>query len=305
MDILKKLWVEKYNPKEIKHVLGNEQLISKIKKFLEEGDIPNLMFYGESGTGKTCISKILYNTLDCEYLRINGSDENGVDMVRMKIGTFVSSTSFKKIRLVVIDEFDYFSPSAQAILRNMIESSYKNARFVVTLNYPERIIPALHSRFQVEEVKPINIEKIEKRMIGILNAEKVEFEEQDVKDIVKNCYPDMRKMIQTLQQYSIDGVLQINSSSVISDSYKSSLINMLKKNEKFEKIREMVINSSTIDYVMVYKILFNSIDEYCKNKDNKSDMLLDIAEHLYRDASIVDKEINLSACILKLLKNNK
>ena len=302
--MLEKLWVEKYEPKQVKHVLGNEELLIKIQKYIDDGDIPNIMFHGSSGTGKGTLTKILCNNLDCEVMKINGSDDNGVDFVRDKIGNFVSSVSFKKIKIVVIDEFDYFTANAQAVLRNMIESSYKNARFIVTLNYPNRIIDALHSRFQKWEVKPLDTELIDRRMFGILNKENVKFEEQDVKDIVRNCYPDVRKTIQTIQQYSINGELKINSGDVMNDSYKSKLIKMLKKNEKFEVIRSLIVNSSNIEYGVVYKMLFDNIDEYCDN-NNKSDILLDIAEHMYRDRDVVDKEINLSACIIKILKNNK
>lgn len=303
--MLDKLWVEKYEPKQIKHVLGNEELLSKVQEYIDKGDIPNLMFWGSSGTGKGTITKIICSNLDCEYMRINGSDENGVDMVRDKIGTFVSSVSFKKFRIVVIDEFDFISVNAQAVLRNMIESSYKNARFIVTLNYPNRIIEPLHSRFQEWEVKPIDTSLIEKRMFGILKKEEIKFEDDDVVEIVKSCYPDVRKTIQTIQQYSIDGELKISSANMLNDEYKLQLVKMIKDDTKFETIRQLVINSSNIDYVSVYKMLFDCVDDYCNNKDNKSDILLDIAEHLYRDVDVVDKEINLSACIIKILKHNK
>lgn len=302
--MIEKLWVEKYEPKQIKHVLGNKELLSKIQKYIDDGDIPNLMFWGSSGTGKGTITKILINNLDCEVMKINGSDDNGVDMVRERIGTFVSSVSFKKFRIVVIDEFDYFTQNAQAVLRNMIESAYSNARFIVTLNYPNKIIEPLHSRFQAWEVKPIKSDSIRKRMCGILEREKIEYDEQDVVNIIKTCYPDVRKTIQMIQQFSIDGKLIVGERELINDDYKLKLIKMLKERENFDKIREFIINNSTIDYTVIYKMLFDSVDEYCDN-DNKSDILLDIAEHLYRDKDVVDKEINLSACIIKIQKHNK
>lgn len=302
--MLDKIWIEKFRPREIKHLVGNENLKKSLQTFLDKGEIPNIMLFGPPGTGKTTIGKILVNTLDCEYLFINGSDENNVDMVRNKIGTYGSSVSFAKFRIIFIDEFDFLSTSSQAVLRNMIESFYDNTRFIVTCNYPKKIIDALHSRFQAYEVKPPNIDDIEIRMKKILDKEKIEYEEKDVNDLVKNCYPDIRKTINSLQRFCIDDKLNVEQSQILSDAYKSEIISMIKKNESFEAIRQLIINSSTLEYSLMFKMLFDCIDDYCNVKEKKSTMLLDIAEHLYRDSFVLDKEINLSACILKLLKNN-
>lgn len=199
---------------------------------------------------------------------------------------------------------DYLGQNAQAILRNMIEEFYDNTRFIFTCNYPQKIMEALQSRMQSYEVRPPNIEDIETRMKKILEKEEIKFKEQDLKDLVKNCFPDIRKTINTLQRFSIDGELKVEKNEILGDAYKSEIINMIKKNKPFEEIRTVIINSSNVDYTLMFRMLFDSVDEYCNVKDKKSNMLLDIAEHLYRDTTIVDKEINLSACVLKILKHN-
>jgi len=300
--MLEKIWVEKYRPKKIKAVVGNEQLKKTFEKYIEKDEIPNLMLYGPPGTGKTTISKILIKTLNCEYLYINGSDENGIDVIRNKIGTFVSSVTFdKKFKIVFIDESDYISLNAQSVLRNLIESSSDTARFIFTCNYPEKLMEPLRSRFQMFEVKPPDIEMLEERAKLILGKEEIQFNDKDVKTIVKNSYPDIRKLIQSLQQNSLDGKLELGVGGIVSDTYKSELIDMLKKKSSFENIRQLLVNVNAIEFTTLYKLLFESVDEYAKK--NKVQILLDISEHMYRDSFCVDKEINLSACILKILKS--
>lgn len=300
--MLEKIWVEKYRPKKIKAVVGNEQLKKTFEKYLEKGEIPNVLLYGPPGTGKTTISKILIKTLDCEYLFLNGSDENGIDVIRNKIGTFVSSVTFdKKFKIVFIDESDYISLNAQSVLRNLIESSSDTARFIFTCNYPEKLMEPLRSRFQMFEVKPPELESLEDRAKLILDKEEVKYNDKDIKTIVKNCYPDIRKLIQTLQQNNLDGELSLKVGGIVSDTYKSELIDMLKKKDSFEHIRGLLVNVNAIEFTTLYKLLFESVDEY--SKKNKVQILLDISEHMYRDSFVVDKEINLSACILKILKS--
>jgi DNA polymerase III delta prime subunit len=164
------------------------------------------------------------------------------------------------------------------------------------------MMDALHSRCQGFEIKPPEREGLEKRAKAILKKEGIEFEEEDVNDIVRNCYPDIRKMINTLQQFSKDGKLKIESGAIVSDAYKTDLINALKEKKSFTDIRQIVINANSMEYDTIYRLLFDSVKEYCEVKSNIGQIMLDISEHLYRDAFVVDKEINLSACILKVLK---
>lgn len=196
---------------------------------------------------------------------------------------------------------DYVSLNAQSVLRNLIESSSDTARFIFTCNYPEKLMEPLRSRFQMFEVKPPELESLEDRAKLILDKEEVKYNDKDIKTIVKNCYPDIRKLIQTLQQNNLDGELSLKVGGIVSDTYKSELIDMLKKKDSFEHIRGLLVNVNAIEFTTLYKLLFESVDEYAKK--NKVQILLDISEHMYRDSFVVDKEINLSACILKILKS--
>ena len=304
---MEQIWVEKYRPKKIKHLIGNKNLKDRLELYIEKGEIPNLLLYGPAGTGKSTIAKILLKELNCEYLFIDGSKDNSVEIVRNKVGTFISSVSFSDLNIVFYEESDKLSIASQSVLRDMTESFTEHSRFIFTCNFPNNFIEPLLSRFSggTFEIKPPELGGIEKRAKGILEKEGIEYEEQDVKDLVKVCYPDIRKTIHTLQKFSITGKLVMEKSEILSDSYKSELISLIKKNKPFNDIRQLIINSSYIDYNLAFKMIFDSVDEYCNNEDNKSKMLLDISEHLYRDAFVLDKEINLSACILKILKNNK
>lgn len=310
--MLDKLWVEKYRPKKVKGIVGNEQLKSIFEEYIEKQEIPNIMLYGSPGTGKTTIAKILIKNIDCEYLYINGSDDNGIDVMRNKIGTFGSSVSFKKFKIVLIDEADFITLSSQSVLRNIIETFYDNTRFIFTCNYPNKIIDALHSRFQSFEIKPPSTEGLENRAKLILDKESIKYSEQDISDIVKNCYPDVRKLINMLQQYSKEGEFKIQKGSVIGDTYKSDLLKAIKNNKPFEEIRQIIVNASSLDYNILYQLLFEDIDKYISKKgtekeieDREGEIRISIAEYMYRDSFVVNKEINLSACINKILKLNK
>ena len=304
---MEKIWVEKYRPKKIKHLIGNKNLKERLEKYIEKGEIPNLLLYGSAGTGKSTIAKILVKELNCEYLFIDGSKDNSVEVVRSKVGTFVTSVSFSDLNIVFYEESDKLSIASQSVLRDMTESYTDHSRFIFTCNYPNKFIEPLLSRFAggTFEIKPPSLDEIEKRAEGILKKENVEYNKEDVKELVRICYPDIRKTIHSLQKFSINGKLNIEKSEILSDSYKSELINLIKKNKPFTEVRQLIINSSNIDYNLAYKMLFDSVDEYCNNDDNKDDMLMDIDEHSYRSEFRTDKEMCLSACILKILKNNR
>lgn len=297
---MENIWVEKYRPKKFKGIVGNEHLKKTLEKFEEKGEIPNLLLYGPPGTGKTTIAKIIGNTFDCEKLNINGSDENGIDVIRNKIGTFAASVGFQKFKLVFIDEADYISQNAQAALRNLIESNSESTRFIFTCNYPDKLIDPLISRFQTIEIRPNDPEEMFKRACLILQKEEIEYSDEDVKSIVNLSKPDMRRMIQLLQQNSITGKLELGSGGVMNDSYILEIIELLKNKQSFETIRKVLTNVPVLNYILLYKTLFDSVEAFCKKGADQ--VRLDIAEYLYRDAFVVDKEINLSALIIKILK---
>lgn len=299
---MERLWVEKYRPKKIKGIVGNEVLKTKFQKFIDDGEIPNILLYGSAGTGKTTISKILLKSLDCEYLYVDGSNDTGVNVMREKIGTFCGSVGFASLKIVFIDEADYLSLASQACLRRLIEDSSDTTRFIFACNYPEKFIDAVLSRFQMFEVKPPKIEDLIERAYLILRKENItEYNDDDVQDLVKNCYPDLRKMIHTLQMNCIGSKLDLSVGGVFSETYKSELIKMLKNKCSFESIRQFVNDQSGIDYEIMYKILYDSIDEYVTNSSKRLQIRLYIGDYLYRHSIILDKEINFMCLIDKIL----
>ena len=140
------LWVEKYRPRKLADYVGNEHLKSKVEGYLENDDVPHLLFYGKAGTGKTTLAKLIANSIECDYIIINASDENNVETVRTKVKNFASTIGFKKMKLIILDEFDYMTPNAQAILRNLMETFSKHCRFILTCNYVEKVIDPIQSR---------------------------------------------------------------------------------------------------------------------------------------------------------------
>ena len=148
------LWVEKYRPKKLEDYVGNEHLKSKVQVYLENDDVPHLLFYGKAGTGKTTLAKLIANSIECDYIIINASDENNVETVRTKVKNFASTIGFKKMKLIILDEFDYMTPNAQAILRNLMETFSKHCRFILTCNYVEKVIDPIQSRCQTFQIIP-------------------------------------------------------------------------------------------------------------------------------------------------------
>lgn len=229
-----KLWVAKYAPNDLSETIMTDEIKNKMDDFVATKDIPNLGFFGPAGTGKTTTGKVLLNQLmvdNSDVMFINASDVNSVDAVRNVIKPFAMSMSINgdlPIRFVFLDEADHLSPQAQAALRNLIEASYNSARFILTANYPKKIIPALHSRLQTFTLQKPDINAIAERCVAILDAEDVEIEsEDDLIDLIKNNSTDIRKLIQLLQQNTVvDGdskvlrvAIKANEGSPVFDEY--------------------------------------------------------------------------------------
>jgi DNA polymerase III delta prime subunit len=189
------LWVEKYRPNKLEDYVGNEHLKAKVEGYLESGDVPHLLLYGKAGTGKTTLAKLIVNSIDCDYIIINASDENNVDTVRNKVKNFASSMGFKPFKIIIMDEFDYMTPNAQAILRNLMETFSKHCRFILTCNYVEKVIEPIQSRCQSFQIVPPTKKDVAIQMSKILKAENIEFDVKDLVPIIDSAYPDIRKFI--------------------------------------------------------------------------------------------------------------
>jgi len=297
------LWTEKYRPDSLEGYIGNEYILEKIKIYIENNDVPHLLLHGAAGTGKTTLAKIIVGGIDCDYMYINASDERGIDTLRDKIRGFAASVGFKTWKIVILDESDYLTRDAQAALRNLMETFSKSTRFILTCNYPEKIIPPIQSRCQLFEIIPPSKKEVAKRLNDILMGEGIQFQMQDLAPIVNSGYPDIRRVINSAQRQVIDGKLVIDKQSTIELTYAEKIIDTLKSGSdtktKFNTIRQILADSRVRDYTKLYSMLYERVDEYAGNKVGVT--ILNIAEAQYKDSLVVDKEINVMAMFVNIL----
>ena len=292
------LWTEKYRPTTLDNYIGNEHLKDTISKYLEENDMNNMILYGPAGCGKTTLAKLLIKNLDCEYIYINSSDERGIETIRDKVSGFASTMSFKPLKVVILDEADFLTIQAQASLRNVIETFSKSTRFILTCNYIERIIDPLQSRCQVLKIVPPNKADIARHLCKILTTEEVNYDTDSVVTIVKKYYPDVRKMLNVCQMSSKKGELNVDPQTLVSSNYIDQIIELLPNNKSFKQIRQVIADSNVEDFEALYKALYERVDEYTIRD---AEAIIIIEEYLYHSNFRIDKEINVVACIAKLL----
>ena len=297
------LWVERYRPDTLEGYVGNEHIIEKVKIYIENEDVPHLLLYGQAGTGKTTLAKIITNQIDCDVMYINASDENSVDAVRDKIRGFASSMGFRKWKVIILDESDYLTPNAQAALRNLMETFSKSTRFILTCNYVEKIIDPIQSRCQTFAITPPSKKEVALRLKTILDTEGVNYEMSDLAILVNSGYPDIRRVLNAAQRQVVGGELKIDKTSTIQANYMDDVLGVLKSNgnvkDLFTKLRQIINDSKVKDFTPFYRFLYDNIDDYASGKVGNT--ILKIAEYQYKDASVVDKEINIMAMLLELL----
>jgi DNA polymerase III delta prime subunit len=297
------LWTEHYRPRVLKDYVGNEHLKTKVADYLESGDVPHLLFYGKAGTGKTTLAKLIVNSIDCDHIIINASDENNVDTVRTKVKGFASTIGFRNSKIVILDEFDYMTPNAQAILRNLMETFSKHCRFILTCNYVEKVIDPIQSRCQTFQIVPPTKKDVAVQISQILGKENIKFELKDLVPIIDASYPDSRKIIKTCQLNSSKGELKVDVSNILSSDIKIKVVDLLKGNDdkrnKYMKIRQAVADSRIQDFSELYGYLYEKIDEYAG--DNTSNVILTLSEGQYKDSMVIDKEITFMATIIQIV----
>ena len=297
-----KIWVEKYRPTKLDDLILDEGSLRVVSQFKDE--IPNLLFVGSPGTGKTTLARIIVNDiLGCNYLYINASDESGIDTIRHNITNFAQTKSFDGgVKVVVLDEADGLTSQAQAALRNTMETYAKYCRFILTANYKHKIIPALQSRCQSLDLKP-EIKQAAKRCFNILQQENVTISDEQKKkfgQLVKRTFPDLRKTINELQKSVVDGELLIDSNGSDSELL-NSVFEGIKKDSL--KVRKYLIENEDRfqgDYDTLLANLLDYLYEQPIDEFKKKQMITIIADHLYKSSFIVDKEINAFACIVAL-----
>jgi replication factor C small subunit len=297
------IWAEKYRPVSLDNYIGNETLKTTIGSYIQQNNIPIILFHGPAGTGKTTLAKLLANNIQCDSLYINASNENGIDAVRSKILDFASNIGFSELKVVILDEADYLTHSSQAALRNIMETYALTTRFILTCNYVEKISNPLISRCQCFEISAMDKKSIAIKLIDILNTEKVTFTIDDVGYIVNTYYPDIRKMINYSQQHVFDSVLKISEVTTAA-TINSIIIDALSSKENTitaaTKIRQAVADNQIRQFEELYGLLFEKVSEYAPTKQEQA--IIIIAEYLYQSALVVNREITFTACIVKLLQ---
>jgi len=306
------LWSEKYRPKTIDELVVSENDKKIINNFISKDEIPNLLFYGNAGTGKTSTGKILISSLDAEDLFLNCA-EVGIDDVRSTITTFSKTKSFNgKKKIVFLDEIDSASPAAQRGLRNTMEENSAYCRYILTSNYIHNVIVPLQSRCQTIQLTP-PIELIVKRIKYILNNQNIKMENDSINKLIfliKKYFPDIRKTINEIQKYCINGVLSIPDLSNV-DSFVKKIIN-LTINDKMFDLRKIIIQNEHDFKGDYYVLMKNIFDQICDikmqeiNEMNKKLILMEIGEYMYRSSFVADQEINFYCLLLninKIIKN--
>ena len=293
---------ERYRPSTLDGYVGNEQLKTTIAKYLEVNDIQNYLFHGQAGTGKTTLAKIVINNLDCESLYINASDERGIETIRDKVVGFASVASFKPLKVVILDEADFLTIQAQASLRNVIETYSKSTRFILTCNFIERIIDPLQSRCQTFKIQAPTKSDVAKHLVNILETEKTNFDLEQIKSLVNQYYPDMRKMLNTIQTSTVDNTLSLDKSTLTSTSYMSDVLKELTLDKpNYTTIRQTIADAEVSDFDGLYRYLFDNSDQYLPNKQGTVAMIIN--EHQYQSNFRIDKEINTMSLIQNLINN--
>jgi len=296
------LLTEIYRPKDLSTYVGNATLKSSIAKQIEANDIQNYLFYGPPGSGKTTLAKIIIENLDCDYLYINSSDERGIETIRDKVMSFASVASFKPLKIVVLDEADFLTLQAQASLRNIIETFSRTTRFILTCNFIERIIDPLQSRCQVFKVVPPTKKEVAIHIADICVKENISYEISNIGKIVNKFYPDLRKMLNTVQSSNVNGKLVLDDSLLISSNYLNSILEELKKSKpKFNTIRQIIVDSNLDDFEELFRFLFDEAGQYLPEQEGTVAAIIN--EHQYKANFRIDKEINILSLIYNLINN--
>ena len=275
----------------------------KFQEFIDNQDIPHLLFAGKPGAGKTTLAKILVKSINCDYLYLNASDENGIDMIREKVKGFASSATFNPIKIVILDEADFLTQPAQAALRNIIEEYSINTRFILTCNYIERLIEPIQSRCEINILKPPSKGDVARHVCNnILDVEGITYDIKDVAMLVKEYYPDIRSIIKYLQAGSKDNKYEWISLNI---DWLSKVIETLKArdNKAWYTIRQIVADAQIDDFQVAYRYMFDNLEKYSYGHDAEISIILD--DFIWRSSVVPDKEINAMACFAKILEINK
>jgi len=303
------LWVEKYRPKTVSDTILPESLKQTFQKIVVSKELPNMLFTGTAGLGKTTVARALCNELGCDYILINGSEEGNIDTLRTKIKQFASSVSLQGgYKVVILDEADYLNPqSTQPALRGFIEEFSKNCRFILTCNFKNRIIEPLHSRCGVYEFNTSKKDMVQlcqsfmEKCQTILTDEQIEYEDKPVADLIMKFAPDWRRVLNELQRYSVNGKIDTGIVNNLQDKNYDDLFDHL-KNKDFKKMRSWVVNNIDTDASAIFRAIYDRMVDKVAAQSIPQLVLL-LADYQYKNAFVADHELNVVACLTEVMSD--
>ena len=301
------LWCEKYRPQLVSDTILPQSLKTVFQLIVDNGEIPNMMFSGTAGVGKTTVAKAICNELDVDYIIINGSEDGNIDTLRGKIKQFASTVSFTDSKKVVIlDEADYLNPqSTQPALRGFIEEFSDNCRFILTCNFKNRIIEPLHSRCSVydftipKDEKPAMAAGIFTRLKHVLSNENIEHDDKTLAKLVQKYFPDFRRLLNECQRYSMSGSIDSGILVNASEDSINELIGMLKAKE-FTNMRKWVADNMDVEAPVLFRRVYDSLINKAQQQSIPQ-AVITIADYQYKNAFVADHEINVVACFTELM----
>ena len=303
------LWVEKYRPKTIDDTILPVKLKETFQKIIDGGELPNMLFTGTAGLGKTTVARALCNQLDCDYILINGSEEGNIDTLRTKIKQFASSVSLSNdYKVVILDEADYLNAqSTQPALRGFIEEFSSNCRFILTCNFKNRIIEPLHSRCGVYEFNTSKKDMAElcqefmNKCEVILNDEQIYYDTKSIAELIMKFAPDWRRVLNELQRYSVNGKIDSGIVNIVSDKNYDDLFSHL-KNKDFKKMRNWVVNNIDTDASAIFRAVYDGMNEKVAPQSIPQ-LVLILADYQYKNAFVADHELNVVACLTEVMSD--